>query len=118
MAVSRVANSDTFKVSTPSDTDIRITRLFDAPRQLWRVDRVLVPAGAHLDRHRNLDRSRHRANDSRRVLRLAHEAAPGVVLRNLRHRAAHVHVDDVGSHPFDDLRGRSHLLRVAAEDLN
>ena len=34
MAVSRVANSDSFKVSTPSDTDIRITRLFDAPRQL------------------------------------------------------------------------------------
>jgi uncharacterized protein YndB with AHSA1/START domain len=34
MAVSRVANSDTFKVSTPSDREIRITRLFDAPRQL------------------------------------------------------------------------------------
>lgn len=34
MAVSRVANSDTFKVSTPSDRDIRMTRLFDAPRQL------------------------------------------------------------------------------------
>jgi uncharacterized protein YndB with AHSA1/START domain len=34
MAVSRVANSDTFKVSTPSDTDIRLTRLFDAPPQL------------------------------------------------------------------------------------
>ena len=34
MAVSRVANSDTFKVSTPSDTEIHMTRLFDAPRQL------------------------------------------------------------------------------------
>jgi uncharacterized protein YndB with AHSA1/START domain len=34
MAVSRVANSDTFKVSTPSDREIRMTRLFDAPRQL------------------------------------------------------------------------------------
>lgn len=34
MAVSRVANSDTFKVSTPSDTDIHMTRVFDAPRQL------------------------------------------------------------------------------------
>ena len=34
MAVSRVANSDTFKVSTPSDQEIRMTRLFDAPRQL------------------------------------------------------------------------------------
>jgi uncharacterized protein YndB with AHSA1/START domain len=34
MAVSRVANSDTFKVSTPSDTDIHMTRLFEAPRHL------------------------------------------------------------------------------------
>lgn len=34
MAVSRVANSDTFKVTTPSDREIRMTRLFDAPRHL------------------------------------------------------------------------------------
>ena len=32
MPVSSVANSDTFKVSTPSDREIRLTRLFDAPR--------------------------------------------------------------------------------------
>ena len=34
MAVSSVANSDTFTVSTPSDREIRMTRLFDAPRRL------------------------------------------------------------------------------------
>jgi uncharacterized protein YndB with AHSA1/START domain len=34
MAVSRVANSDTFKVTTPSEREIRMTRLFDAPRHL------------------------------------------------------------------------------------
>ena len=34
MAVSGAANSDTFKVTTPSDAEIRMTRLFDAPRQL------------------------------------------------------------------------------------
>ena len=34
MAVSRVANSDTFKVTTPSDREIVLTRLFDAPRHL------------------------------------------------------------------------------------
>jgi uncharacterized protein YndB with AHSA1/START domain len=33
MAVS-AANSDTFQVSTPSDREIRMTRLFDAPRHL------------------------------------------------------------------------------------
>jgi uncharacterized protein YndB with AHSA1/START domain len=34
MPVSPVANSHTFAVSTPSDTEIRMTRLFDAPRHL------------------------------------------------------------------------------------
>ena len=34
MAVGTAANSDTFKVTTPSDREIRLTRLFDAPRHL------------------------------------------------------------------------------------
>lgn len=34
MAASGVANSETFQVSTPSDTEIQLTRLFDAPRHL------------------------------------------------------------------------------------
>ena len=34
MIVSRIANKDTFAVSTPSDTEIRMTRVFDAPRTL------------------------------------------------------------------------------------
>ena len=34
MVVSSAANSDTFKVTTPSDHEIRMTRLFDAPRHL------------------------------------------------------------------------------------
>jgi uncharacterized protein YndB with AHSA1/START domain len=34
MAVSSVANSDTFKATTPSDREIVLTRLFDAPPRL------------------------------------------------------------------------------------
>src|SRR5512145_2656819 len=34
MAVTRAANSESFKTSTPSDREIVITRLFDAPRRL------------------------------------------------------------------------------------
>jgi uncharacterized protein YndB with AHSA1/START domain len=34
MAVSHVANSDTFKVTTPSEREIVLTRLFDAPARL------------------------------------------------------------------------------------
>jgi uncharacterized protein YndB with AHSA1/START domain len=34
MLASRAANSDSFSVTTPSDHEIRMTRLFSAPRQL------------------------------------------------------------------------------------
>ena len=34
MVVSSAANSNTFEVTTPSDVEIRMTRLFNAPRQL------------------------------------------------------------------------------------
>jgi uncharacterized protein YndB with AHSA1/START domain len=34
MAVNSVANSKSFEVSTPSDREVRMTRLFDAPRAL------------------------------------------------------------------------------------
>jgi uncharacterized protein YndB with AHSA1/START domain len=34
MPVSHVGNSDTFKATTPSDREIVLTRLFDAPREL------------------------------------------------------------------------------------
>jgi len=34
MAVGSVANKDTFNVTTPSDREIVLTRLFDAPRRL------------------------------------------------------------------------------------
>ncbi len=50
--------------------------------------------------------------------RCTHEAASGSVLRDLGYRAAHVHVDDVGAHSFDDLGGSGHLVWVAAEDLD
>ena len=34
MAVHTVVNSDTFDVTTPSDCEVQLTRLFDAPRHL------------------------------------------------------------------------------------
>lgn len=34
MIVNRAVNSDTFQVTTPADREIRMTRLFNAPRQL------------------------------------------------------------------------------------
>jgi hypothetical protein len=40
------------------------------------------------------------------------------VLGDLGHRASHVHINDVGAHAFDDLRGVSHLDGIAPEDLD
>jgi uncharacterized protein YndB with AHSA1/START domain len=40
--VSRAANSETFKLTTPSDREITITRLFDAPRKLV-FDAMTIP---------------------------------------------------------------------------
>ncbi len=40
------------------------------------------------------------------------------MLRDLRHWASHVHVNDVGAHAFDDLRGVSHLDGIAPENLD
>jgi len=34
MPVGSVANSESFRMTTPSDLEIRLTRLFDAPRAL------------------------------------------------------------------------------------
>jgi uncharacterized protein YndB with AHSA1/START domain len=42
MPVSHAANSNTFKLTTPSNREITITRLFDAPRQLV-FDAMTIP---------------------------------------------------------------------------
>ena len=42
MPVSHAANSDTFKLTMPSDREITITRLFDAPRRLV-FDAMTIP---------------------------------------------------------------------------
>ena len=92
--------------------------VFDHPRERRRVALAVVPAGAHLHRNRDLHGFAHRRDHAGGVLRLAHEAAAGVVFGDLRHRASHVHVDDVGAHAFHDLSGVGHLFRIAAENLN
>lgn len=48
MAVSRVGNSHTFQVTMPSDREIALTRLFDAPRQLV-FDATPAFYGTHLE---------------------------------------------------------------------
>ena len=96
----------------------RGARVLHAARQVRSVAGRVVPARAHLHRDGNPNGAGHGGDDARRVLRLAHQAAARVVLGDLADGAPHVHVHDVGAHAFDHLRGRGHLLGIAAEDLD
>ena len=102
----------------PMHRDRRRAGALDMPGQLRRVDLPVVPPLAHLHRDGDGHRLRHRRDDLRGVRRLAHEAAARVVLGDLRHRAAHVDVDDVGAHLLDHARRFGHPRRLAAEDLD
>ena len=74
-------------------------RVLHHPRERRRVDLAVVPARRASSRSRGSSRPSPSPHDHRRrVLRLAHQAAARVVLGDLRHRAAHVDVDDVGAH--------------------
>jgi hypothetical protein len=44
MAVTNVGNSDTFTSTLPSDREVTLTRLFDAPRRLAFASRFVGPA--------------------------------------------------------------------------
>ena len=98
--------------------DCRGARVLDHPGELRCVAVAVVPARAHFDRHRDLDGCRHRPDDSGGVVGLAHQAAAGLMLGNLGHRAAHVHIHNIGAHRFDNLGRRRHLGRIPPENLD
>ena len=52
MAVSSATNSETFRVTTPSDQEIQLTRLFDAPRNLV-VEAMTTPCTSIFNEDRN-----------------------------------------------------------------
>ncbi len=100
------------------ERDGRRTGLLDPLRHVGGVGLVVVPALAHLHRHRDADCLDHRADDAGGVFRFAHQAAAGMMLGDFRHRAAHVDVHDIGAHALDDARRLGHAIRIAAEDLD
>ena len=82
------------------------------------VDAALVPAGAHLDGHRDASPRASSPARPRRVLGLTHQAAAGVVLRNLRHRDSPCSRRRYRPPCARRFAPRRHLLRIAAEDLD
>ena len=91
---------------------------FHELRQLRRVAAALVPALAHLHRHRHGNGLHDRLHDPRGPFRVAHEGAAVAVVHDLRHRAAHVDVEKIRAGQLQR-KGRSlrHHGRFVPEDL-
>jgi hypothetical protein len=53
MLASSTANRDSYEVTTPADTDMVLTRLFNAPRRLV-FEAMTKPAGLSYDRLEDL----------------------------------------------------------------
>ncbi len=87
-------------------------------RQGRRVAAVHVPAGAHLQRHRQVDRLDHRRDDVAGQLLVAHQRRAGIAIDHLLHRTAHIDVDDRGAAVLVELGGFRHHLGLAAGQLN
>ena len=75
---------------------------FGAARQFGRVERTLVPAEPHLQRHRHLHRRDRRLDQRQGVVEIAHQRRAGLAAGDVARRTAHVDVDDFGAGGFRD----------------
>ena len=89
-----------------------------AARQLGRVDRGVVPAEPHLQRHRQRRGADRRLDQGQRMVEVAHQRRAGVAARHLLGRAAHVDVDDVGAGVGRGPGALGHPVRLAAGELD
>ena len=88
-------------------------------RHLNDIDRRLVPALAHLDRHGHLDRLADGRENGERALWVTHQGRALPILDDLRRGAAHVEVEDVRRAECFDKGGRfCRHLRCIGEDLH
>ena len=89
-----------------------------AARKLGRVDRIVVPAEPHLQRHRHRDRADRRLDQRQRMIEIAHQRGARLPVGHVLRRAAHVDVDDFGARGFGDARALRHPVRLAAGKLH
>src|SRR5579872_3546351 len=88
------------------------------PREAWRVAVRLVPAGAHLECHRQFDGAHHRLEDARGLAFVAHQCRTGMAVHHLLDRTAEIDVDEGGAAIFIELRRLRHHRRLAAGELH
>ena len=83
-----------------------------------RVAAGMVPAGAHLQGHRQVHRLDRRLQDPRRMNLVAHERRAGMTVHHLLHRAAEIDVDESRTPVLVQLRRLGHHLGLAAGKLD
>ena len=94
-------------------------RVFEAFREVHTDEVVRVPAGAHLDGDRLVDRLHDRSGDGHRKVRVSQQGRAGVVAGDLRRGAAHVEVDGLtGKLRFDAFCRFRKDGRVIPEELD
>jgi hypothetical protein len=87
--------------------------LFCAACQLGRVERAIVPAKPHLQRHWNFHRRDRGFDQGERMIEIAHQCRAGLAAGDMARRTAHVDVDDVGAGGFRNARALRHPMRLA-----
>ena len=77
------------------------------PRDVGRIEAVIVPAEPHLDRDRQRRRAHNGLDQPLRQVRHAHQGRAGKAVGHALGRAAEIDVDDVGARVLGDLRRRA-----------
>ena len=91
---------------------------FGNVREAGRVALVIVPAGAHLQRHRQIDRLDRRFEDAGRLQFVAHQRRPGMAAHHLLDRATEIDVDQAGAAVGVEFGCLGHHRRLAAGELH
>ena len=86
--------------------------------RFYRINGVIVKAGANLDRHRNRNSPFDFFQDSLQPLVIFQQSRSTAVLYNLRRGTAAIHVENVCANFFGQFGGHAHAFRLAAKNLH
>jgi hypothetical protein len=92
--------------------------LFCAARQFGCVERAIVPAEPHLQRHRHFHRRDRGFDQLERMIEIAHQRRAGLTAGDMTRRTAHIDIDDVGAGRFRNPCALRHPMRLATRELN
>ncbi len=89
-----------------------------AARQLGRVDRAIIPAEPHLERHRHRHGADGGLDQRQRMVEIAHQRRAGLPAGHVARRATHIDVDNGGAGILGDASAFRHPAGLAAGELH